>query len=82
MKLKQIFTETFEDPFTILESLEPENMTEQEAKESLKHLQKQFKVRYRYLVGEWRSARRAKSTLDGQFVSSQEVKDYLDNKTK
>lgn len=44
----------------------------------LKDLRYQFKNRYKYLVGEWQNAHRAKSTRDGQFVAKEEVIDYLD----
>jgi hypothetical protein len=48
-----------------------------EAIELLEHLKNQFQNRYRYLVGEWSNAHRAKSTITGVFASNQEVIDYL-----
>lgn len=57
-----------------------EQLSGDEAKEFLLHLRKQFKERYTYLVGEWQNARRAKNTRDGQFVSREEVIDFLQNK--
>ena len=46
-------------------------------KKLLGHLKHQLKTRYKYLVGEWQGAARARSTIDGKFVKNQEVIDYL-----
>ncbi len=54
-----------------------EAMTEESAKGLLMHLRTQFRERYMYLVGEWSNDNRAKSTRNGQFVSKDEVNDYL-----
>jgi hypothetical protein len=54
-------------------------LTHEEAINLLKHLRSQFKNRYRYLIGEWRNARRAKDTTNGKFVSKEEVSSYLNN---
>lgn len=37
----------------------------------------QFRSRYRYLVGEWRGSRRARSTVNGHAVANEEVREYL-----
>ncbi|MCK4339513.1 MAG: hypothetical protein KAW87_05960 [Candidatus Cloacimonetes bacterium] len=66
-----------EDALVLLESVNVDTATNDELKSIVKHLQKQFKERYEYLVGDWRNAHRAKSTRNGQFVSAQEVIDYL-----
>ncbi len=55
-----------------------DKFSKDEAIDLLKDLRYQFKNRYIYLVGEWQNARRAKSTRDGQFVTKDEVIDYLD----
>lgn len=54
-----------------------EAMTEDESKRLLMHLRTQFRERYMYLVGEWSNDNRAKSTRNGQFVSNDEVINYL-----
>lgn len=37
----------------------------------------QFRERYRFIVGEWRGSRRAKSTRTGAFVQREEILRYL-----
>ena len=54
-------------------------MNKKEAQDYIIHLRDQFRDRYKYLVGEWRGARRAKSTRNGQFVPNEKVIDYLNN---
>lgn len=66
------------DSITKLHNIDIDKLSEREAKDLLIHSRNQFIERYKYLVGEWRNARRAKSTRDGQFVTKKEVKDYLD----
>jgi len=61
-----------------LKSVNAITAPEQKLRELVKHLQDQMNDRYVYLVGEWANARRAKSTRNGQFVSKDEVKNYLD----
>lgn len=60
-----------------LMNLDVQNVTEEKLRRLVEHLQDQMRNRYIYLVGEWRNARRAKSTRNGQFVSAQEVINYL-----
>jgi hypothetical protein len=68
------------DPIDFLSNIERiENLNDEEAKNELIHLAEQFKVRYKYLVGEWAGNRRAKSTINGKFVTKEEVIKYLDN---
>jgi hypothetical protein len=68
------------EPFDILSNIERvKGLSDKEAKNELIHLAEQFKVRYKYLVGEWAGDRRAKSTISGKFVSKEEVITYLDN---
>jgi hypothetical protein len=55
-------------------------LTPNQAINYVRHIQEQFRNRYRYLVGEWRGAHRAKNTTTGIFVSTQEVIDYLNNR--
>ena len=50
------------------------------AEEKLEHWDQQAHERYRFLIGEWRGARRAKCTASGRFVSIKEVKKYLNGK--
>ena len=57
-----------------------DNLSEEQAKELLRHLRKQFKERYFYLIGEWQNDHRAKSTRNGKFVSKEEVMKYLEKK--
>lgn len=66
------------DPLTILGSQDPETLAD--AVQRLRHLRNQFRVRYRYLVGEWRGGPKAKDTRNGQFVSKEEVVRYLDGR--
>jgi len=68
------------DLFVFLSNVERiKGLSEKEAKNELIHLAEQFKVRYKYLIGEWAGDRRAKSTINGKFVSKEEVIKYLDN---
>jgi len=69
------------DVVHLLESVNVETATKEDLANLVIHLKKQFKIRYMYLVGEWRNARRAKNTRNGQFASVKEVADYLNNKT-
>ena len=64
------------DVIEILESGDPDTLSEAIAR--LQHLRVQFKTSYRYLVGEWGAARRAKDTQNGQFVTKEEVIRYLE----
>ena len=61
-----------------LKSVNTVTAPEQKLRELVKHLQDQMNGRYVYLVGEWANAHRAKSTRNGQFVSKDEVINYLD----
>ena len=73
-------TEDEKDIIALLANVERiEKLTDKKAKEEYLHIAKQFKIRYKYLVGEWSNGKHAKSTLNGQIVSSNEVKNYLDN---
>ncbi len=54
-----------------------DSLSHSEAIELLKHLRKQFKVRYRYLLGEWRNSHRAKDTANGKFVGKEEIVKYM-----
>jgi len=64
------------DVIEILESGDPDTLPEAIAR--LQHLRVQFKTSYRYVVGEWSDARRAKDTHNGQFVTKEEVIQYLE----
>ncbi|NLC92845.1 MAG: hypothetical protein GX677_05190 [Treponema sp.] len=77
MKILNAIEDNEKDAFKLLESLNLEDATENEMRELLNHLRNQFKTRYKYLVGEWQGARRAKSTRNGQFVKGEEVVKYL-----
>lgn len=80
MRFDDAINETEGDPIQLLESFNPETATNSEMKQLIIHLKSQFKTRYNYLVGEWANAHRAKSTRNGQFVSSKEVIEYLGKK--
>ena len=68
------------DPLDFLSNVERiKSLNDKEAKNEFIHLAEQFKVRYKYLIGEWAGDRRAKSTINGKFVSKEEVIKYLDN---
>jgi hypothetical protein len=60
-----------------LKSLDTAAVPEQELRDLVKHFQQQMNDTYTYLVGEWNNGYRARSTRNGQFVSSDEVKKYL-----
>jgi hypothetical protein len=64
------------DVIDILESGDPNTLSE--AIERLQHIKIHFKTRYQYVVGEWSGARRAKDTQNGQFVTKEEVIEYLE----
>lgn len=59
--------------------MENQNLDEQEKKNlaRLNELQENFRVTYRYIIGNWNGALRAKSTQNGQFVSLEEVIDFI-----
>ena len=54
--------------------------SEQEMRELITYLQKQMETTYVYWVGEWAGSRKARSIRTGEFVKTQEVIDYLNNK--
>ena len=64
------------DVIDILESGDPDTLAE--AIERLQHLRIHFRTSYRYVVGEWSGGRRAKDTQNGQFVTKEEVREYLE----
>jgi hypothetical protein len=66
-----------EDAVFLLKSVSVATVPEQELRDLVKHLQDQMNTRYMYLVGEWANSHRARSTRNGQFVSGNEVKNYL-----
>ena len=68
-----------EEGFFKLKSVNADTEPEEKLRELVKHLQNQMENRYRYLIGEWANGYRARSTINGQFVSKDEVKNYLDN---
>jgi hypothetical protein len=69
-------TEETRDVIEILESGEPDTLAEAIAR--LRHLKLQFRTSYRYVVGQWSDARRAKDTQNGQFVTKEQVIAYLE----
>ena len=64
------------DVIDILESGDPDTLAEAIAR--LQRLRIHFRTSYRYVVGEWSDARRAKDTRNGQFVTKEEVILYLE----
>ena len=68
------------DVIEILESGDPDTLAEAIAR--LQHLRVHFRTSYRYVVGEWSDARRAKDTQNGQFVTKEEVIDYLEDRVE
>jgi hypothetical protein len=68
------------DVIDILESGDPDTLSEAIAR--LQHLRVQFRTSYRYVVGEWSGGRRAKDTHNGQFVTKEEVIEYLEAKVE
>jgi len=66
-----------ENAINDLLKFDPNTIEHDKAIELLEHLRNQFRNRYRYLVGEWSNARRAKDTRTGEFVKKQDVIDYL-----
>jgi|WetSurMetagenome_2_1015567.scaffolds.fasta_scaffold539299_2 hypothetical protein len=68
------------DVIDILESGDPDTL--EEAIERLQHIKIHYRESYRYIVGEWSGARRAKDTLNGQFVTKEQVIGYLEAETK
>ena len=64
--------------FFELKNVNADTEPEEKLCELVKHLQEQMNNRYVYLVGEWANGNRARSTRNGQFVSRDEVKKYLD----
>jgi hypothetical protein len=68
------------DVIDILESGDPDTL--EEAIERLQHIKIHFRKSFRYIVGEWSGGRRAKDTLNGQFVTKEEVIRYLETNTE
>jgi hypothetical protein len=68
------------DVIDILESGDPDTLSEAIAR--LQHLRVHFRTSYRYVVGEWSGGRRAKDTRNGQFVTKEEVIEYLEAKVE
>jgi hypothetical protein len=68
--------EDVRDVIEILESGDPDTL--EEAIERLQHIKMRFRKSYHYIVGEWSGGRRAKDTLNGQFVTKEEVIRYLE----
>jgi hypothetical protein len=64
------------DVIAILESGDPDTLEEAIAR--LRELKNHFRTSYQYVVGDWSGARRAKNTQDGQFVTKEEVINYLE----
>jgi hypothetical protein len=62
----------------LLKSVDTTTVPEQELRNLVLHLQNQMNNIYTYLIGEWNNGHRARSTRNGQFVSADEVKQYLD----
>jgi hypothetical protein len=60
-----------------LKNIDASTCPEQKLRDLVKHLQDQMNNTYVYLVGEWNKGHGARSTRDGKFVSSAEVKNYL-----
>ncbi|HHV41471.1 MAG TPA: hypothetical protein GXX72_01290 [Clostridiaceae bacterium] len=54
-----------------------DQMSEDELRRLVKHLQSKMAGTYLYWVGHWNDANRAVSTRDGRFVANQEVIDFL-----
>jgi len=64
------------DVIDILESGDPDTL--EEAIERLQHIKIHYRESFRYIVGEWSGGRRAKDTLNGHFVTKEEVIRYLE----
>jgi hypothetical protein len=62
-----------------LKNFNVKTASEQELRELVEHLQKQMNETYVYWVGEWAGSRKAKSTRNGEYVSKEEVINYLNN---
>lgn len=77
MKNKNNETKSNDNVIHILLTIDLKTIKQDEAIELLEHLKNQFRNRYRYLVGEWSNAHRAKDTRTGIFVTNQEVINYL-----
>jgi len=70
------------DPFDLMLNVERiKKLSPEIAKNELLNLGEQFKLRYKYLVGEWANSKKAKSTITGKIVKNEEVKKYLDSKS-
>jgi hypothetical protein len=62
-----------------LKNIDATTYPEEKLRKLVKHLQDQMNDTYVYWVGEWNNAHRARSTRDGEFVSKEEVINYLNN---
>jgi hypothetical protein len=60
-----------------LKSVNTQTASLRELRELVAHLQEQMNTTYVYWVGEWNNGHRAKSTRNGEFVSTDEVINYL-----
>ncbi|MDR1804175.1 MAG: hypothetical protein LBQ94_11280 [Treponema sp.] len=60
-----------------LRNFDTSTATLQEFRDLVQHLQDQMNNTYVYWVGEWADGKRARSTRNGQFISKEEVINYL-----
>ena len=69
-----------EHPIFELKNIDASTYPEEKLRKLVKHLQDQMNNTYEYWVGEWNNAHRVRSTRTGEFISKEEVIDYLNNK--
>ncbi|MFA6857192.1 MAG: hypothetical protein WCR31_08290 [Treponema sp.] len=63
-----------------LSEIKVKSMTEEEAKETLNHIRKQFQEQYKYILGKWSDSKRARSTVSGKFVSMDDILEWINIK--
>jgi len=62
-----------------LSAFQRESISSDSANRIIDHIRNQMRNRYRYIIGEWQGAIRAKATSTGQFVTIDEVSSYLNS---
>ena len=65
------------DTVVKLKNFDTSKATLQEFRDLIQSLQDQMNNTYVYWVGEWSNGKKARSTRNGQFVSKEEVINYL-----
>ena len=56
-----------------------DKLSEEDAKETLRHIRNQLQNRYNYLLGIWADSKKARLTSTGKIVSLNEIVSWLED---